>query len=143
MSDNFKRINVLLFDMAETNKFFVTSRVNEMIRRYAAKPDEFFIGDGRINGDRLEELVEKYIAIKPGVRGGYACIKGTRIAVCDIIVDTWHLSNPVGYENAMYGGTIPREAIDAAYSFLMLNQDKIEQDFKECYGYNLPKELYI
>jgi len=128
--------------MEATNNLFVTNRIKEMIRRYAAKPERFFM-NGQINNIGLDMLIEKYVTISPGVRGGKACIKGTRIAVSDIIGDTWHFMNPKNYIlKKMYAPRIPNEAIDAAYAFFIRFPQKIMEDYTECYNKPFPKELY-
>lgn len=121
-------------------EIFWNERLKEMISKYAANPD-LIIPNGHANEEVLEALVSKYISINPLIRSGSACIKGTRIAVCDIIGDTQDLLSPRGYEDEAYF-KIEREAIDAAFAFFMLDFDKVADDYKGCYGKPLPKDLY-
>ncbi len=127
--------------MTSTKDFFCSERLKEMIRKYAADPAGI-LPNGLVNNKKLEELVAKYVWIDPERRNGKACIIGTRIAVCDIIGDTLDLFAQVGFENESYGGTILREAVDAAYALLMIDFGKVATDYERCYGHSFPKELY-
>lgn len=125
-----------------TEGIFWNERLKEMVSRYAANPS-LIIPNGHVNEEVLETLVSKHISIHPKIRSGYACIKGTRIAVCDIICDSQHLTAQKGFEKEWYGGTILPEAIDAAFAFFMRNFDKVAEDYNFCYGKPLPQELYV
>jgi len=127
--------------MVATQALFVTEHLKEMITRYAKNPAQIS-PNGIATKPYLEKLVAKHIEITPDVRNGKACIRGTRIAVCDIVGDTWSLENNREQVFATYANMVPEDAVDAAYAFLMLNHDKVAEDFRECYGAPLPKELY-
>ncbi len=127
--------------MVGINGIFFTERLREMIRQYSADPGSL-IPNGSVPEQHMDALIANNIEIVPDRRGGKAVIKGTRIAVCDIIADTWSLGNQRDYLLEIYAGTIDRKAVDAAYAFLMRYPEKVEQDFKECFGSPLPKDLY-
>lgn len=125
------------------NGLFITERLKEMIKRYAKNPDIFF-RNGNINEEYIDKLIKEHVEIVPGRRSGKACVRGTRIAIIDIIADTWALGNPREYLlNKMYGGRVSAEAIDAAYAFLMRFHDKVAKDAPGLFFDGaLPKDLY-
>lgn len=128
--------------MVKAEDVVLTDRVQRMIRQYAARPELFFSGE-QVDIDRLKSLVARWIEIDPLRRGGKACIKGTRIAVCDIIADTHTLSNPPEFiRQQAYSPPLPEDEIDAAFAFLILNRDKVNEDYKKAFGYDLPEDLY-
>ena len=129
--------------MIENNGVFLTTRLRQMIRKYAKNPDLFF-SNGGVNNEYIDRLINQYIEILPERRKGQACIKGTRAAVCDIITDTWHLANSKNYLlRELYAPILTNETIDAAYAFLMRSHDKVAKDFCECNNSKaLPKDLY-
>ncbi len=114
--------------------------LKQMISKYAKHPDKFF-SKGVVNSKHIDSLVSRLISINPGIRSGKVCIKGTRLAVCDVIGDTWSLEKPRGYESEMYG-PVPNEGIDAAFAFFMSNPDLVEQNYTAMTGGQfLPKCL--
>ena len=84
------------------------------------------------------------MSVEPKFKDGRACIRGTPVSVCEIIGDTMSLRVPKDFkEEILYGGIIPREAVDAAYAFLIKNHDKVVKDFEEMYGGGFPQDLYL
>ncbi|HLF55144.1 MAG TPA: hypothetical protein VI612_05500 [Candidatus Nanoarchaeia archaeon] len=124
-----------------TNGLFVSDRLREMVRKYAANPNRFF-SNGHISETALDTVIASQIAVDPQFKDGRACIIGTPVMVCEIVGDTLSLRKPVGFERYIYGGIIPPEAIDAAYAFLMRNHDKVVRDFEDTYGSPVPQDLY-
>ncbi len=122
---------------------FVSNRLKEMIRKYAARPERFF-SDGQVDERELEDLVTKHISIDSKFKDGRACIKGTSIMVCDIISYTWSCGNPRDYIlNDIYRGLLFEEALDAAFAFLMRMHNKTADDYNQSFKrLSLPQVLY-
>jgi len=117
----------------------LTDRLEQMVEKYASQPDLFL---GGINEDRLLQLVDQLIEIDPTRRNGKAVIKGTRIAVCDIIADTCELSNSPNFFKTQYHPALDPIAIDAAYSYLLLHPEDLKNDYEACFNLEFPKVLY-
>src|SRR3989338_960164 len=126
--------------MDQENTPTIKNHLVRMIEKYCENP-MLFLAEGKPDRRDLEKLVSESISIDPVRRGGYACIKGTRIAVCDIITETVSLHPRKGFERKSYGGAIAQKSIDVAYAFLLLERGKVAQDFYECYGHTLPKNI--
>lgn len=119
----------------------VTNYLKQMISKYAKNPELFFL-NGSVNSKHIDSLISKLLTTDPEIRNGKVCIKGTRVAVCDIIIDTWSLAKPKGYESNAYG-PLPHEGIDAAFAFFMSNPAIVEENYRAMSGGEcLPKVLY-
>ncbi len=121
-------------------KISVSMKLQEMARKYAEVPSLFLNEPDEFT---LSQLVEEFVEVRDGVRCGKAVIKGTRIAVCDIIADTWSLANPKNFFVKFYVPPLDPRAVDAAYAFLLLQPEKLKKDYEECFSYlTFPKDLY-
>ncbi len=129
--------------MVGENGYFVSERLKEMIRKYADKPELFFTEDGKVNNEYIDKIVAEHIDFAPDTRGGRTCIKETRATVCEIIADTLALGNPKDFLLKHMYFIIPPEAIDAAFAFLMVQKEKVEEDYLSFFEYTLPKDLYV
>ncbi|MBI4140035.1 DUF433 domain-containing protein [Candidatus Woesearchaeota archaeon] len=118
----------------------ISTKLQEMVKKYASTPALFFPPE---DDSSLVRLVDEFIEIREGVRGGKAIIKGTRIAVCDIIADTWSLGNSPNFFRKQYVPLLDPRAIDAAYAFMLLQPEKAKKDYEDCFSYlSFPKDLY-
>jgi uncharacterized protein (DUF433 family) len=74
-------------------------------------------------------VLEKHIEVDEGVRGGKPCLRGTRIAVSDIVI--WHLRQGQSLEEiAAYRG-LPLAGLYAAIAFYYDNRAEIDERIEE------------
>ena len=120
----------------------IPPKIKQILTKYGTGPENFFVGD-QPNEVYLETLIAQHISTDPQIRFGKACIRGTRIAVIDVVGDTCHLGasadcilqlqyRPVG---------ITREQVAAAYAYLLKNPERVSQEFVRAYG-DIPPDLY-
>jgi len=122
-------------------KIAIPVKLQEMVKKYASAPALFLELE---DDSSLVRLVEEFVEVREGVRCGKAVIKGTRIAVCDIIADTWSLGNHKNFFKTFYVPLLDQKALDAAYAFLLLQPEKVKKDYEDCFSYlTFPKDLYV